>query len=183
MAWHVDRPKWTALTPLVNGGRWPYPARASPHPPYNPFLSDGGSEAFADSSPYTERPITNPLVPSYRGEAAAVASSRYMGLDPTPYTQHPTPYTLRPTPYTLHPTPYRGTSPIRKCNPLGPYRRPVHRVLGGRAFSYGRGTQTLSRQRLLSPRAATWGWTLHPTPYNLQGYLAHKKAHPPRTLP
>ena len=26
---------------------------------------------------------------------------------------------------------YRGTSPIRKRLPLGPYRRPVPRVLGG----------------------------------------------------
>ena len=27
--------------------------------------------------------------------------------------------------------PYRGTSLIRKRNPLGPYRRPMPRVLGG----------------------------------------------------
>ena len=27
--------------------------------------------------------------------------------------------------------PYRGTSIIRKCTPLGPYRRPMPRVLGG----------------------------------------------------
>ena len=26
---------------------------------------------------------------------------------------------------------YRGTSLIRKCTPLGPYRRPMPRVLGG----------------------------------------------------
>ena len=31
---------------------------------------------------------------------------------------------------------YRGTSLTRKRNPLGPYRRPVPRVLGG---SYGGG--------------------------------------------
>ena len=40
--------------------------------------------------------------------------------------------------------PYRGTSLIRKRIPLGPYRRPMSRVLkgvlGGFAFSYGRGT-------------------------------------------
>ena len=36
---------------------------------------------------------------------------------------------------------YRGTSLMRKCTPLGPYRRhmPIPRgVLGGWAFSYGR---------------------------------------------
>ena len=33
-----------------------------------------------------------------------------------------------------------GTSRIRKRTPLGPYRRPRPRVLGGRVFSYGRGT-------------------------------------------
>ena len=27
--------------------------------------------------------------------------------------------------------PYRGTSLTRKCTPLGPYRRPMPRVLGG----------------------------------------------------
>ena len=37
---------------------------------------------------------------------------------------------------------YRDTSLIRKRNPLGPYRRPVPRVLGGWAFSYGRGTMS-----------------------------------------
>ena len=36
---------------------------------------------------------------------------------------------------------YRGTSLIRKRTPLGPYRRPMPRgVLGGWAFSHGRGT-------------------------------------------
>ena len=35
---------------------------------------------------------------------------------------------------------YRGTSLMTKRTPLGPYRRPVPRVLGGWAFSYGRGT-------------------------------------------
>ena len=39
---------------------------------------------------------------------------------------------------------YRGTSLVRKCTPLGPYRRPMPRVLGGVlggwAFSYWRGT-------------------------------------------
>ena len=27
--------------------------------------------------------------------------------------------------------PYKGTSPIKKLTPLGPYRRPMPRVLGG----------------------------------------------------
>ena len=38
---------------------------------------------------------------------------------------------------------YRGTSLTRKSTPLGPYCRPmprVMRVIGGWAFSYGRGT-------------------------------------------
>jgi len=35
---------------------------------------------------------------------------------------------------------YRGTSLIRKRTPLGPYRRPMSRVLGGWVFSYERGT-------------------------------------------
>ena len=35
---------------------------------------------------------------------------------------------------------HRGTSLARKRTPLGPYRRPMPRVLGGWAFSYGRGT-------------------------------------------
>ena len=34
----------------------------------------------------------------------------------------------------------RGTSLIRKCTPLGPNRRPMPRVVGEWAFSYGRGT-------------------------------------------
>jgi hypothetical protein len=63
---------------------------------------------------------------------------------------HPilTPYTIfhlvtpHPRPYTIHPEPYRGTSLIRKRTPLGPYRRPMPRVLGaqgGWAFFYGSG--------------------------------------------
>ena len=51
-------------------------------------------------------------------------------LHPTPHPLHPTPYTPHPTPHTLHPTPYRGTSLTRNCNLLGPYRRPMPRVLG-----------------------------------------------------
>ena len=38
------------------------------------------------------------------------------------------------------PNPYRGTSLIRKHTPLGPYSGPITRVLGGCAFSCGRGT-------------------------------------------
>ena len=51
-------------------------------------------------------------------------------------------------------TMYRGTSPIRQRTPLGPYRRPMPRVLGGGyaygrvlrgwAFSCGRGTSVVS---------------------------------------
>ena len=44
-------------------------------------------------------------------------------------------------PPAIHPrVSYKGTSLTGKRNPLGPYRRPVPRVLGGWAFSYGRGT-------------------------------------------
>ena len=32
---------------------------------------------------------------------------------------------------------YRGTSPLRKRTLLGPYRRPMPRVLGGRRFLMG----------------------------------------------
>ena len=35
---------------------------------------------------------------------------------------------------------YRGTLLIRKFTPLGRYRRPMPRVEGGWAISYGRGT-------------------------------------------
>ena len=34
---------------------------------------------------------------------------------------------------------YGCTSLARKRTPLGPYRRPMHRVVGGWAFSHGRG--------------------------------------------
>jgi len=40
---------------------------------------------------------------------------------------------------------HRGTSLIRKRTPLGPYGRPMPRVLGGWAFSYERGTPVLHR--------------------------------------
>ena len=39
--------------------------------------------------------------------------------------------------------PYTGTSLTRTPLPLGPYRRPMPRVLGGWAFSCGRGTPVL----------------------------------------
>jgi len=46
------------------------------------------------------------------------------------------PCTRNPDPQGLN----RGTSLIRKRTSLGPYRRPMPRVLGWWAFSYGRGT-------------------------------------------
>ena len=52
---------------------------------------------------------------------------------------------------------YRGTSLTRKHSPLGPYRRPMPRVLGGWAFSYGRGTPVLSPRSLFA--AASHGFT------------------------
>ena len=48
---------------------------------------------------------------------------------------------------------YRGTSLTRKRTPLGPYRRPmpmVLGVLGGWAFSYGRGTPACLEWRVVS---------------------------------
>jgi len=39
-------------------------------------------------------------------------------------------------------TAYRGTSPVRQRNPLGPYRRPMPRVLGG---SWGGGGVIMGR--------------------------------------
>ena len=42
---------------------------------------------------------------------------------------------------------YRGTSLTRKRAPLGPYCRPMPRVLGGWAFSHGRGTPVLPQCR------------------------------------
>ena len=54
-------------------------------------------------------------------------------------------------------TPYRGTSRTGKCTPLGPYRRPILRVLGGGlgrwAFSYGRGIPI--------PRRGKMGMSFH----------------------
>ena len=38
---------------------------------------------------------------------------------------------------------YSRTSLIRKRNPLGPYRRPMPRVIGGWAFFYGRGAPAM----------------------------------------
>ena len=47
----------------------------------------------------------------------------------------------------------QGYLTYKKCSPLGPYRRPVPRVLGGWEFSYGRGTplnQILGRMNAVS---------------------------------
>ena len=60
---------------------------------------------------------------------------------------------------------YRGTPPTSKRTPLGPYRRPVPRVLGGisggLAFYYGRGTPVHTRQRsmLQLPNSRSSGFT------------------------
>jgi len=56
---------------------------------------------------------------------------------------------------------YRGTSQMRKCTPLGPYRRPMPRVPGG---SQGGG-------RFLMGEVP-----------HVQGCLAHEELQPPRTL-
>ena len=75
----------------------------------------------------------------------------------------------------------RGTSRIRKCTPPGLYRRPMPRVvrgvLGGWAFSYGRGTPVHSSPYSLHPAPSTIH--LHPTPYNLQPtpYTLHPTPH------
>ena len=43
---------------------------------------------------------------------------------------------------------YRGSLLVRKRNPLGPYRRPMHRVLGG---SQGGGCFLMSEETLQGP--------------------------------
>ena len=49
---------------------------------------------------------------------------------------------------------YRGTSPTRKRTPLGPYRRPMPRVLGG---SYGGGRFLMSEVPLWVKRLTGCG--------------------------
>jgi len=62
-----------------------------------------------------------------------------------------------------------------KRTPLGPYRRPMPRVIGGWAFSDGRGSPVHKVFRQLGPAfCGTLG--------QLQGYLAHEKLPPLRTL-
>ena len=51
----------------------------------------------------------------YMNSDAAVAHGPHCGMPPDAW----------------HPVLYRGTSPIRKRSPLGPYRRPMPRVMGG----------------------------------------------------
>jgi len=71
---------------------------------------------------------------------------------------------------------YRGTSLMRKCTPLGPYRRPMPRVIGG-----GGGVllgeapmqipQVVNGPNIGGRIALPW----------IQGYLAHKKTPPLRS--
>ena len=49
---------------------------------------------------------------------------------------------------------YRGTSTIRKRTPLGPYRRPMRRVLGGGRFLMGEVPCRERRGRSLAVNAA-----------------------------
>ena len=71
--------------------------------------------------------------------------------------------------------PYMGTSLIRKCPPLGPYRRPMPMVLGG---SKGGGRFLMSEVPLYLPTD-----TLPPPPSSLpnaSSRLTHS-SHPPQT--
>ena len=85
---------------------------------------------------------------------------------------------------------YRGSSLKRKCTPIGPYRRPMPRVLGGprgvgvflwarypcrpvpQSYSGARGLRGCESEVATGPLKDT-----------IQGYLTCKKTHPPRTLP
>ena len=69
-----------------------------------------------------------------------------------------------------------GTSIMRKRIPLGPNSRTMPRGLWEVAVSYKRGTPGKVRGYELHK-----GIPLHPEVL-LQGYLAHKKQPPPRTL-
>ena len=75
---------------------------------------------------------------------------------------------------------YRGTSLIRKCTPLGPYRRPMpgsRGVIGGWAFSYGRGTPAGKHPTVVC------AFRRNPAQRRRaqQGYLAYESPPPPRT--
>ena len=69
---------------------------------------------------------------------------------------------------------YRSTSFITQRNPLGPYRRPMPRVLGG---SKGGGRFVMGE---VPQRAYLRGQRQHAS--RVQGCLAHKNPPPPRTL-
>ena len=84
---------------------------------------------------------------------------------------------------------YRGTSVIRNTPLLGPYRRPMPRVLGGVlggwAFSYERGTPVLLQGPVVSvsPRVLTAEPSGQaPVVRHLQRLLESKDTHRPRAL-
>ena len=84
-------------------------------------------------------------------------------------------------------TAYRAASLTRKRAPLGPYRRPMPSVLGGWAFSYGRGTW--GGGLFLMNEVPLYGWTPSEVVsvrvgavVIVQGYLTDEKTRPPRTL-
>ena len=81
----------------------------------------------------------------------------------------------------------RGTSLMRKRTPLGSYRRPMLRVLGGVlggwAFSYGRGTPAMLSCEV--GKIKSWpdfGLGLSRFQCVLQGLLEIKDTHRPRVL-
>ena len=70
---------------------------------------------------------------------------------------------------------------MRKRTPLGPYCRPMPRVVGE---SYGDGRCFMDEESLyMITRLAKITCCRHQEMWGLQGYLAHKETHPPRTLP
>jgi len=111
--------------------------------PRGAFLHGGAPTAavqgfLADKKPHHPRTLQTeyaqgPMMVLCRG---AISYERGTPLLSPTNNERPS---LPPTrPPCMHPC--RGTSIIRKRTPLGPYRRPMPRVLWGWAFSYGRGT-------------------------------------------
>ena len=75
--------------------------------------------------------------------------------------------------------PYRGTSLTRKCTALGTYNRTRPRVLGGGAFSYGRGTPVRAQSAALAVCrriAASSAGSVH-THHDAPEHALHSEAH------
>ena len=64
----------------------------------------------------------------------------------------------------IHQLEYMGTSLIRKDPPLGPFRRPIPRVLGGWVFSYERDTPVKAHASIGSRQREVNWWCPIATP-------------------